>query len=168
MWWAGRGQNCQWSPRASRCSHPEFVATHLEHIAEEQGVVGTNTGSSGCAVSVADLAPLRSCTSELFIACGAACTGQKVVCAKCCTSRKISVKPQQGHQHNALGVGWDGTSERSEDQFARVLGELGRLSTWFTRGILMSPECWWTTWKVAQDTPYLSAAVGRTEGSWAT
>ena len=47
------------------------------------------------------------------------------VCAKYSTSRKISVKPQQGPPAQCLCVGWDGTSERSEDQFARVLGELG-------------------------------------------
>ena len=59
--------------------HPEFVATHLEHIAGEHKVLLERIPAvSGCAVSVADLVPLRSCTGELFIACGAACTGQKV------------------------------------------------------------------------------------------
>ena len=33
------------------------------------------------------------------------------------TTRTTSTMP--------FGVGWDGTSERNEDQFARILGELG-------------------------------------------
>ena len=59
--------------------HPEFVATTLgAHCGGPQSDVGTNTGSSVSSISVADLAALRSSTGELFVACGAACVGQKV------------------------------------------------------------------------------------------
>ena len=57
--WSGRGP--------PRVCHSLFGADH----GGTQGVVGTNTCSSGCAISEADLAPLRSSMGELFIACGA-------------------------------------------------------------------------------------------------
>ena len=117
-------QTCQWSHRASRCwetplGHPEFVASHLEHIAEEHRVLleripAVQDVQSAwlillhCAVARANyllrvgLHWSEGSQRTMMQGCGD-------VCVKYCTSRKISVKPQQGLPAQCLWC-WVGPS----------------------------------------------------------
>ena len=73
---AGNGQNCQRS-LGTPLGHPEFVATHLEHTAEEYTGCCWNEYRKQFRVQLACMVvPLRSSSGELCVACGAACVAE--------------------------------------------------------------------------------------------